>query len=90
MKWSNLDSGARGAGDGSLLLVLVLVGGALGRRRLRREQTLTSLPGHLFLQESLLPAKPQRPSAKSRNSRDLQIRKREIRRLTSLPLSALA
>jgi len=46
-----LDPGARGAGHGSLFLILV--GGALGRRRLRREQTLASLPGHFSPQQSL-------------------------------------
>jgi hypothetical protein len=72
-KRTNLDTGARGAGHGRLLLVLVLVGGALGRRRLRRKQTLASLPGHLSPQQSLLPAQPQRPSANKQERKRFSI-----------------
>jgi hypothetical protein len=39
----NLEAGAGGAGDGRLLLILVR---ALGRRRLRRQETLAALARH--------------------------------------------
>ena len=46
---SHLQAGAGGAGDGGLLPLVLLR--RLGRRRLRREQPLASLPGHLLCSE---------------------------------------